>query len=142
MTESNRHRFRVRVYIEDTDTGGIVYYVNYLKFMERARTELLRELDVEQQRLKQQGLLFVVHSLESRYRQPARLDDELMIETGIQSQSKASMVFDQQLYRQVDQQLLCEIRVKIAMVDSETMKPVLIPPTLAQVLGRYQLATD
>ncbi|WP_421864091.1 tol-pal system-associated acyl-CoA thioesterase [Motiliproteus sp.] len=142
MTESVRHQCRVRVYIEDTDTGGIVYYVNYLKFMERARTELLRELGFEQQRIKQQGWLFVVHSLESRYRQPARLDDELLIKTGIQRQSRASLVFDQQLFRASDQRLLCEALVKVAMVDSETMKPVSIPPHLAQLLGRYQLATD
>ncbi|RDE24249.1 tol-pal system-associated acyl-CoA thioesterase [Motiliproteus coralliicola] len=142
MTESNRHQCSVRVYIEDTDTGGIVYYVNYLKFMERARTELLRELGFEQRQLKQQGWLFVVHSLDSRYRQPARLDDELLIQTGIQRQSRASLVFGQQLFRQADRQLLCEAQVKVAIVDAQTMKPVPIPPPLAAMLGRYQLATD
>ena len=70
---------RCRVYYEDTDAGGIVYYVNYLKFMERARTERLRELGFAQSQLAGEDLLFVVHSSEARYHAPARLDDELLV---------------------------------------------------------------
>lgn len=78
--ESFAHR--CRVYYEDTDAGGIVYYVNYLKFMERARTERLRELGFAQSALAGEDLLFVVHSSEARYHAPARLDDELLVKIG------------------------------------------------------------
>jgi 4-hydroxybenzoyl-CoA thioesterase len=74
---------RCRVYYEDTDAGGIVYYVNYLKFMERARTERLRELGFAQSQLAGEDLLFVVHSSEARYHAPARLDDELLVSAGM-----------------------------------------------------------
>ncbi|MEH6648426.1 MAG: tol-pal system-associated acyl-CoA thioesterase [Motiliproteus sp.] len=135
--EKTVHRCRFRVYIEDTDLGGIVYYVNYLKFMERARTELLRELGYQQQLLKQQGLLFVVHSLNCRYRQSARLDDELLIETAIQRQSAASLVFEQRVFHAEMGTLLCSAEVKVAAVAAQTLKPVAIPAEMAQQLVRF-----
>ncbi len=139
MTDSAPHRCCFRVYIEDTDLGGIVYYVNYLKFMERARTELLRSLGFQQQALLQQGLIFVVHSLSARYRQPARLDDELIIQSAIQRQSAASLIFEQRVLRSDDDALLCSAEVKIASVDSESLKPVPIPAQLTQQLTRYRI---
>ncbi len=138
MTEVGLHRCQFRVYIEDTDLGGIVYYVNYLKFMERARTELLRSLGYQQQQLQQQGLLFVVHSLSSRYCQPARLDDELLVETTIERQSTASLVFGQRVLRVADRVLLCSAEIKVAAVDSEQLRPVPIPSRLREQFGRYQ----
>lgn len=139
MTDSLVHQCAFRVYIEDTDLGGIVYYVNYLKFMERARTELLRSLGFQQQTLQQQGLLFVVHSLNARYRHPARLDDELMIQTVIKHQSAASLVFDQQVQRANDNAVLCSAEVKVAAVETERLKPVAIPALLSLQLARYRL---
>ncbi len=137
--ESTVHQCRFRVYIEDTDLGGIVYYVNYLKFMERARTELLRSLGYQQQELQQQGLLFVVHSLSARYRQSARLDDELLIETVIQRQSSASLVFEQRVIHTDDDRLLCSAQVKVAAVQAEQLKPVAIPAAMAEQLARYRI---
>lgn len=131
------HRCRFRVYIEDTDLGGIVYYVNYLKFMERARTELLRDLGFQQQQLKEQGLIFVVHSLNCRYRQSARLDDELLIETAIQRQSAASLIFEQRVLHAEQGTLLCSADVKVAAVTAQTLKPVAIPAEMAQRLSSY-----
>lgn len=139
MLDSGAHQCSFRVYIEDTDLGGIVYYVNYLKFMERARTELLRSLGFEQQALQQQGLLFVVHSLSARYRQPARLDDELIIQTAIKSHSAASLVFDQQVLRADGRVLLSSAEVKVAAVEAVQLKPVKIPALLSQQLARYRV---
>ncbi|MFT6915873.1 MAG: 4-hydroxybenzoyl-CoA thioesterase [Motiliproteus sp.] len=139
MTDSAAHRCSFRVYIEDTDLGGIVYYVNYLKFMERARTELLRSLGFQQHELQQQGLLFVVQSLSARYRQPARLDDELSIHTAIKKQSGASLVFEQRVLRADSDVLLCTAEVKVAAVDSARLKPIKIPAPLRQQLDRYSV---
>jgi len=139
MTDSVVHQCLFRVYIEDTDLGGIVYYVNYLKFMERARTELLRSLGFQQHELQQQGLLFVVHSLNARYRHPARLDDELIIQTVIKGQSAVSLVFDQQVLRAGDNTLLCSAEVRVAAVAAERLKPIAIPALLSQQLARYRV---
>ena len=141
MTDTH-HACRYRVYIEDTDLGGIVYYVNYLKFMERARTELLRSLGYQQQELKQQGLLFVVHSLNARYRAPAKLDDELLIRTGIKRLAAASLIFEQQVLRADDETLLCSAEVKVAAVEADTMKPVQIDTELSDQLGRFLLNSN
>ena len=121
---------RCRVYYEDTDAGGVVYYVNYLKFMERARTERLRQLGFSQAQLAQQDLLFVVHSSEARYFAPARLDDELRVTAHVLELNRASLRFVQQVWREQDQTLLCEGQFLIAAVRAETFKPRAIPPEL------------
>ena len=91
---------RCRVYYEDTDAGGVVYYVNYLKFMERARTERLRHLGFSQSQLAEDNLLFVVHSSEARYHAPARLDDELRVTAQVLELNRASLRFVQQVWRE------------------------------------------
>ncbi|WP_438881806.1 YbgC/FadM family acyl-CoA thioesterase, partial [Bacillus cereus group sp. Bce001] len=101
---------RFRVYYEDTDAGGIVYYVNYLKFMERARTERLRALGFAQSQLVGDNLLFVVHSAEARYHAPAKLDDELLVSAEVEELNRASLKFRQQVRRASDSVLLCEGR--------------------------------
>lgn len=136
------HCFPVRVYIEDTDMGGIVYYVNYLKYMERARTELLRSLGYQQQALKEQGLLFVVHSLNARYRQSARLDDELIVETTIERMAAASLVFQQRVVRRGDKALLSTADVRVAAVAAATMKPAQLPAAMAAALRAYLSKTE
>jgi 4-hydroxybenzoyl-CoA thioesterase len=122
--------FRCRVYFEDTDAGGIVYYVNYLKFMERARTERLRDLGFLQSTLAAEGLLFVVHSAEARYYAPARLDDELLVSAEIIELNRASLRFRQQVRRAADDVLLCEGQFTVACVCADNLKPRAIPPTL------------
>lgn len=121
---------RCRVYYEDTDAGGIVYYVNYLKFMERARTERLRSLGFAQSQLAGQDLLFVVHSSEARYHAPARLDDELLVTAEVVEMKLASLRFRQQVRRAQDDLLLCEGQFLVACVRTENLKPRPIPEAL------------
>lgn len=121
---------RCRVYYEDTDAGGIVYYVNYLKFMERARTERLRHLGFAQSALAGEGLLFVVHSSEARYHAPARLDDELLVSAEVLELNRASLRFRQQVRRATDDALLCEGQFLVACVGAANLKPRAIPEAL------------
>ena len=124
-----------RVYYEDTDAGGVVYYVNYLKFMERARTERLRALGFVQSQLVGENLLFVVHSAEARYHAPARLDDELMVTAEITELNRASLRFKQQVWRMKDTTLLCEGQFMVACVRADNFRPWAIPPTLRTALA-------
>ena len=125
---------RCRVYYEDTDAGGVVYYVNYLKFMERARTERLRELGFSQSQLAEDNLLFVVHSSQARYHAPARLDDALRISATVVELNRASLRFVQQVWREDDATLLCEGQFVVAAVRADTFKPRAIPPALRDAL--------
>ena len=128
-------RFPVRVYIEDTDAGGIVYYVNYLKFMERGRTELVRSLGFDKPALPQDQVQLVVHSAQVNYRKPARLDDCLDVTTDIAKVSRASLLFVQEVWR--DAELLCEASIKVACVNAENLKPMALPLTLYTALSRF-----
>lgn len=130
QNKSQPFTHRCRVYYEDTDAGGVVYYVNYLKFMERARTERLRTLGVAQSQLAEQGLLFVVHSAEARYLAPARLDDELVVSAEVVELNRASLVFAQQVRRTSDEALLCEGRITVACVRADSFKPRAMPEAL------------
>jgi len=119
-------RFPVRVYWEDTDAGGVVFYANYLKFFERARTEWLRAAGVEQQRLRDEtGAMFVVADVHTRYLNSARLDDLLEITVRIEEQGAASLVIAQQAWR--GGTLLAEGRIRIGCVQATTLKPCRIP---------------
>lgn len=126
----NEFFIRIRVYLEDTDAGGIVYYVNYLKFMERARTELLRSLGSEFGELYRQRLQFVVHSVEAQYRKPAVADDELTVTAQVEKIARTYILFAQQVRR--GEELMCEARIKVACVDADKLKPAAIPQTLQQ----------
>ncbi|MTI62760.1 tol-pal system-associated acyl-CoA thioesterase [Methylophaga sp.] len=117
----------VRVYYEDTDSGGVVYHSQYLNFMERARTEWLRALGFEQDQLRSgHKLLFAVHSMQLLYRKPARFNDALLIKSRLLKASGASMQFEQNIYR--GEELLCEASVRIACLDAESFRPKSIPP--------------
>jgi len=119
----------VRVYYEDTDAAGVVYYANYLRFCERARTEWLRALGVEQQALMHSsGIAFVVRSVKADYLQPARLDDSLQVISHIGSLRRASLQFDQEIRR--DGQLLFAAQVLIACIDHRRQKPAAMPAHL------------
>ncbi len=128
----------IRVYYEDTDTGGIVFYANYLKFFERARTEWLRAAGVGQQALAEnQQVMFVVRSTALDYHAPARLDDELIVSVVVERLGGASVQFFQQAWRvtPAGRQLLCSGRIKVACVDTNTLRPGAIP---AEVLERIK----
>lgn len=118
----------VRVYIEDTDAGGIVYYVNYLKFMERARSEWLRELGLNQQTLLDEGTQLVVYRIACRYAKPARLDDALTVTATMANQGRCRMTFEQQVWR--DKELLCAATVEIACLSADTLRPKAWPASL------------
>jgi acyl-CoA thioester hydrolase len=129
--------FPIRIYWEDTDAGGIVFYANYLKFFERARTEWLRSLGIQQQALKaQSGGMFVVSETQIKYFSPARLDDLLEVTARTAEAGRASMVLAQQAWLTVDgeRQLLAEGTIRIGWVDSQTLKPGRIPAAILEAL--------
>lgn len=120
----------VRVYYEDTDTGGVVYYANYLKFFERARTEWLRSLGIEQQALAEShGAVFVVKSAALDYHAPAKLDDELKLTVVVEKLGRASIQFLQEAWRhnRENEELLATAHIKIGCVDLKQFRPFPIP---------------
>jgi acyl-CoA thioester hydrolase len=131
-------RWASRVYWEDTDGGGIVYYGNYLRFLERARTEWLRSLGFSQRELAEEpGVLFAVVSLNIEYRRPAKLDDELVITCEPAVEGAATIRFAQQIYRGagaalIKDALLVEASVRVACVDARTLRPKRLPEFLAK----------
>jgi acyl-CoA thioester hydrolase len=128
-------QWQVRVYYEDTDAGGVVYYANYLRFFERCRTEWLRSLGYGQRELVQRdGVLFVVAGTEMRYLRPAYLDDAIRVEARIAGRFASYVVFEQHAWR--GPELLSHGRVKVACVDAATMKPRRLPAELAAALDR------
>jgi tol-pal system-associated acyl-CoA thioesterase len=121
------------VYIEDTDAGGIVYYVNYLKFMERARTEFMRELGFGKRIIFERQHMFVVHRIEVEYRLPATLDDELIISALPVRTGRAFIDFQQQVYR--GDALLCDAVVRVVCVKKSSMKPTAMPQDIRASLS-------
>ncbi|MEY3502983.1 MAG: tol-pal system-associated acyl-CoA thioesterase [Pseudomonadota bacterium] len=128
--------FPIRVYWEDTDAGGIVFYANYLKFFERARTEWLRHLGIEQQALRETtGGMFVVVETQLKYHRPAQLDDLLSVNASMLNKGRSSMVIAQQAWRQADTPvLLCEGSIRIGWVQASTLKPERIPTSILERL--------
>ena len=131
----------VRVYWEDTDAGGIVFYANYLKFFERARTEWLRSLGLEQQRLREDGAgMFVVTHSDLHYLRPARLDDLLLVTARILEAGRASLTIEQQVLLSPSASdaapaLLCEGRIRIGWVSTDGLRPQRIPAHLLALLA-------
>lgn len=123
----------VRVYYEDTDAGGLVYYANYLRFFERCRTEWMRALGFGQRDLDERyGVRFVVATAEIQYLRSAALDDDLVIDARIAGRHASYAVFEQQALR--GSELLSRARVKVACVSARTMKPTRLPPALLAAL--------
>jgi acyl-CoA thioester hydrolase len=119
----------IRIYYEDTDAAGVVYYANYLRFCERARTEWLRSLGFEQHDLlTARSIAFVVRSVEARFLSPARLDDALELVTRVVELRGASLTFEQQLFR--ERELLFDSRITIACIDTLRNRPMPIPPDM------------
>lgn len=128
--------FPIRVYIEDTDGGGIVYYVNYLKFMERARTEFLRALGFDHYLTSDEDVMFVVRGADIRYFQPARMDDALMVSAQVQSLGRASLVFSQEVRR--GDTTLAAGTIDVACVKRSDLKPRALPDRLKTLLKLRQ----
>ena len=125
----NSYEHRVRVYWEDTDAGGVVYYANYLKFLERCRTEWLRSLGVDQPRLKaERALQFVVVNVTVDFLRPAVLDDEVIVTAELVKLTGATIQFKQAIWRQ-DSQLI-DATARVACLDSATLRPRAIPKDL------------
>jgi acyl-CoA thioester hydrolase len=134
MSTETQFRLQLRVYYEDTDAGGVVYYANYLAFMERARTEWLRSLGYENQQLMdEQGVVFAVRRACVDYRAPARLDDELEVLAGIKQVKRASLVFEQQILR--GDQLLASGEITLVCVDLDGFRPTAIPDSIMKEIN-------
>jgi acyl-CoA thioester hydrolase len=145
------YAFAIRVYWEDTDAGGIVFYANYLKFMERGRTEWLRSLGVEQRKLREEtGGQFVVSETRLKYHRPSRLDDELLVTADLQQLGTASLIIGQRVLSKTEQErtgaaapvLLCEGTIRIGWVDAATLRPARIPKQVTGTLERYGSMTQ
>ena len=131
----NGFEWPVRVYYEDTDAGGVVYHANYLKFLERARSEWLRALGFEQDRLKlEDGILFAVRRVEIDYLSPARFNDELRVETTVAAVSKVSLGFAQRVIRPPDTTLVVA-RVQVVCLDAVRFRPKAIPLSIREKLS-------
>jgi len=130
----------IRIYWEDTDAGGIVFYANYLKFMERARTEWLRSLGVAQQALREStGGMFVVSETQLKYHRPARLDDELLVTAELRELGSASIIIAQRVLSKAQPELvLCEGTIRIGWVNAATLRPARIPSQVSGTLEGYR----
>ncbi|MEM7423813.1 MAG: tol-pal system-associated acyl-CoA thioesterase [Pseudomonadota bacterium] len=129
------HRLPIRVYYEDTDFGGVVYYANYLKFLERGRTEALREHGVDQVQLKTAGCVFVVRRALIDYLKPARFDDELLVQTQTMLVKGASAILQQDITRGSDRLVSAEITVALMSLDG---RPQRFPPEVRAILVQLQ----
>ena len=131
MNSENENVFLwpIRIYYEDTDSGGVVYYANYLKFMERARTEWLRAEGFEQDELiAKDNVIFAVRSVQADYLLPARFNEELVISTKVIKKGKASITVEQVVKR--DKDVLCRAVIKIASLNAQDFKPAIMPENL------------
>ncbi|MDO5691757.1 MAG: tol-pal system-associated acyl-CoA thioesterase [Pseudomonadota bacterium] len=132
--------FPIHIYWEDTDAGGIVYYANYLRFFERARTEWLRAAGIHQRTMREQtGGMFVVAEASLKYLRPARLEDELIVTVQLQEAGRAGLLMAQQVLLTepgtAARTLLCEGSVRAAWVDAQTLKPKRLPSDILQKLN-------
>jgi acyl-CoA thioester hydrolase len=130
----SQHNFRV--YYEDTDAGGVVFYANYLKFIERGRTEYLRDLGFDQGKItKEKDIVFVVKSLSADYLSPAYLDDMIQVQTNIKLTKNASLVFTQKILNLEKNTVLFNAEVKVVSVLKNNLKPCAIPQEIMEKLN-------
>ena len=120
--------YNLTVYYEDTDAQGVVYYANYLKFFERARTEYLRKSGYEQMKLMKEGIIFVVRGVEMKLQKPARLDDVLVIKSQLIKLGKVSFDFLQEAYK--EEELITQAKIQCGSLDTENFKPSVLPEYL------------
>lgn len=130
----------IRVYYEDTDAGGVVYHTNYIKFMERARTEWLRNLGFEQDELlAREGVIFAIRSVQAEYILPAKFNDELIVSSEVIKKGKASITIEQDVIRQSkksekNNELLCKGIIKVASLDAVSFRPKAMPDRLYEYI--------
>ena len=130
----------VRVYYEDTDAAGVVYYANYLKFMERARTEFVRALGFEQDELKeQQEIIFVVRKMSLQLHQPARFNDELDVVSTVKKIARTNLSFVQTIRRVGETDIISEAEIQVVCVDETSWKPKAIPEMLLQAINNNEI---
>ncbi len=126
----------MRVYYEDTDAGGVVYYANYLKFLERARTEWLRAMSFEQRWILQQhGVLFAVRAVTIEYKKPARLDDQLSVSVEVKELRTASMSIDQVITNNMDE-LIVMAHVNIVCLHGDSFTPSAVPESIVEAVKK------
>lgn len=134
LFEDKTFSFPIRIYYEDTDAGGIVYYANYLRYAERARTEYLRHLGINQQEmLKSQEMGFVVRDCHISYKSPAKLDDTLNITCKVTELKGVSLKMEQKLYR--GENVICEIEITLVFLSLPAMRPTKIPAEISALLS-------
>ena len=120
------HHWPIRIYYEDTDSVSVVYHSNYLKYMERARTEWLRDFEIDQKALKDNlNLMFVVHEIDIKFTRPAVFNDEIEVQTKLEKLGSVKIELEQKIFR--SSEILIESRVVVASVNSISMKPMRIP---------------
>ena len=127
--------YNLTVYYEDTDAQGVVYYANYLKFFERARTEYLRKSGYEQMKLMQEGIIFVVRGVEMKLQKPARLDDVLVIKSQLIKLGKVSFDFLQEAYK--EEELITQAKIQCGSLDTENFKPTALPEYLQSGMKKF-----
>ena len=132
MTDTQPFELPVRVYYEDTDAQGVVYYANYFRFMERARTEWLRSLGVDMVRLQEEDRrIFVVAEVNVKFHAPARLSDELVVTAGLKELTRVAFDIEQKIFRNsTDGELLISGIVKAAYLDADSMRPKRVPSSI------------
>lgn len=143
MKDGNKDAFtwRVRVYYEDTDAGGVVYHSRYLNFFERARTELLRSAGVEQTGLKEQhNLIWVVHEISVKFRQAARMDDVLLVSAELTPLKGVRQGFRQEMVRESDGVRIASAELSAVMLHADSLKPARMPAWIRQMLERMKNA--
>ena len=139
MSKKNNAQFNYRIYYEDTDAGGVVYYANYLKFFERARTDFLRSIGIIQNKLAlEENLIFVVKRCIVDYQYPARLDDEINVNVKIIEIKKASLIISQEITKLLDcdnsTQAIAKLEVQIVCVNNQNFKPTKLPQKLIELI--------
>ena len=142
---SNRRVFEWNNIVDfaDTDAGGVVYYARYLDWAERARASLLRECGLSNRHLWQEGIVFVVTRVEIDYKKPARLDDQIRLETTVAQMKGVRLIFNQNIYHKQDHTLLCSCVVTLACIDHNKQKPTKIPASVEQkMIGDMVIQLD
>ena len=129
-------KLNIRIYYEDTDAGGGVYYANYLKYIERGRSEMLREAGFEQDQIEKDfGVLFVIRSVMANYLTPAKFNDLIEVQTEIQSVGKASLIFSQKIMNIRQNTVLFDAEVKVVSVLAQNFKPCGMPQVISEKLN-------
>lgn len=130
------NKLSIRIYYEDTDAGGVVYYANYLKYIERARSEMLRELGFDQDQVEKDfGVVFVVRGVIANYLNPAKFNDVIMVQTDIKMVRKASLIFSQKIMNIEKNTVLFDAEVKVVSVLTQNFKPCGIPQAISEKLN-------